>query len=95
MSDHDANKDHGSDQGARSMLVVLILASLVIGALWGLKLYGSLEDVRTWNATGLVLITLVFGYGLIAGRWDALEARSIRRRVAQERPSEGKRSAGV
>ncbi|MEZ6007830.1 MAG: hypothetical protein R3F05_08665 [Planctomycetota bacterium] len=76
MSDHDANKDHGSDQGARSMLVVLILASLVIGALWGLKLYGSLEDVRTWNATGLVLITLVFVYGLIAGAKAWLSGRT-------------------
>ena len=76
MSDHDANKDHGSDQGARSMLVVLILASLVIGALWGLKLYGSLEDVRSWNATGLVLITLVFGYGLIAGAKAWLSGRT-------------------
>lgn len=72
MSDHDAKNDPGyeptgSDQGARSMLAVLIVASLVLGAAWGLQLYGSLEDVRSWNAVGLVMITLIFVYGLVVG----------------------------
>lgn len=65
-----------SDAGARRALTVLILASLVVGAIWGLSRYGSLADVRSWNLTGLVMITFVFTYGLLVGAKAWLGART-------------------
>jgi hypothetical protein len=71
-----ATHDTPSDAGARRALAVLILASLVVGAIWGLSVYGSLADVRSWNLTGLVMITFVFVYGLLVGARAWLGART-------------------
>ncbi len=69
MSDPDVNDevDAAADRRARSALVILLVSSIVVGAVLGIRKYGSIEDARSWNMVGLVMITFVFTYGLIVG----------------------------
>ena len=71
----DEQRPFLTDAGARKLLWVSLVASIVIGFIWGWCLYPTFEDPRIWNVVGLAVIAVVFLVTSVVGVMGWLAAR--------------------